>query len=736
MIMQIYGLPLIDVITIIVYFAIVLMIGYWCSRHIKNQEDYFLAGRRFGRIVQIFATFSQGTSAESGPVQTALVVRNGMAGFWNTIFHVVFETVYWFIPLWYRRMRCLTLGDFFEERYKSKGMAAFYSIVSSIFFMLCIGMALTGISKTVSAITTKPVEKLSTAEQAEYQQAVELEQLEEQDAKKLTESQRNRLQELRLLKPRKEFSYINETVLMWVAAVIIVIYAVMGGLEAAFLTDTLQGTCIIILSLLMLPFSFFKINEVYGGSGLSGVIEAARSNIPEAAFDVWGSPLMVDFTWYYIIVLNIMIIINVTVLANQVTVTGSAKDEHAARFGFAMGQYVRRSCYLFWGVTAFLLLILYGGVVKNPDYMWGHACRELLGPLNIGLVGLMIACLLAAMMSTGDALMLTAAGLMTHNLFRPLWPNRSEGYYVWVGRLCSAIVLLGAIAIAMQFDNLVQMLKFLWEFNNVLAASFVVGLKWRRATRTGAWSSMVGSAMLFLFLPVLIPMIPGVRTNPYLLKTTSSVEMSRTYTARQVDVEHRQDEIEQWRQMDPQDQTDHPRPEPLVEGEEFTKVYPIPKRSIFFKQELKVNDEGQTYGSGMLNIELVMIDKLGRVFGYDLANNPYALNETIRLATQTIVPFVIIIVVSLMTKPDDKKQIDRFYVKMKTPVEKNKQQDAKELEISYANPTRYDHMKLFPGTNLEFEKFTKEDIKGVILFGSLAGLLLAAFFAFAWIGKG
>ena len=46
-----FGLQWIDIAVILVYFGVVIAIGVWASRRIKNQEDYFLAGRRFGKFI-------------------------------------------------------------------------------------------------------------------------------------------------------------------------------------------------------------------------------------------------------------------------------------------------------------------------------------------------------------------------------------------------------------------------------------------------------------------------------------------------------------------------------------------------------------------------------------------------------------------------------------------------------------------------------------------------------------
>ena len=47
-----FGLAGIDIAVIIGYFAVVIAIGVWASRRIKDQTDYFLAGRKFGKFVQ------------------------------------------------------------------------------------------------------------------------------------------------------------------------------------------------------------------------------------------------------------------------------------------------------------------------------------------------------------------------------------------------------------------------------------------------------------------------------------------------------------------------------------------------------------------------------------------------------------------------------------------------------------------------------------------------------------
>ncbi len=116
-------------------------------------------------------------------------------------------------------------------------------------------------------------------------------------------------------------------------------------------------------------------------------------------------------------------------------------------------------------------------------------------------------------------------------------------------------------------------------------------------------------------------------------------------------------------------------------GQTYEKTYVLGSQSIFWTKGIKADAEGNRYGSGMLSLELVLLDKMG----FDLQKNPYALNETIRILIRTLTPFAVLIGVSFLTRRDDKTMLDRFYVKMKTQVHTDPQEDARQMELSYAN---------------------------------------------------
>lgn len=718
----VYGLTWLDIAVILLYFAGMVGIGFWSMRRVHNQEDYFLGGRRFGKFIQTFAAFGQSTNVDNCVGVLTTTFTNGAAGIWSSLLYLPGTPILWMVSPWMRRLRVLTLGDFYHERYGSRPLAATYAVLGSICLMAYLSVGFSAMSKTVTALTPKDRAELTIPEEAELARAEELTRLSETDYVLLSTAERERLTELRLSRPRGVFSHLDENTVTWVVCIIVLVYTVAGGLIAAFITDTVQGIFLIILSFILLPFGWAKVNRIYGGEGVLDAFGTIHDRLPEAFFEVFGSPAAIDFTWYYIAAIGVLAALNTTVQPNMLTANGSARDEYTARFGFTTGVLMKRFATVFWGIFGLTAIVLYTGIVHNPDLVWGYATHDLLAPANMGLVGLMIACLTAALMSTADILMITCASLLTHNLYNPLVPGRSEHHYINVGRVLGAGVVIGGAFMASQFDSILQLLKFIWEFNVILAASFWLGMKWRRATRYGAWSSIVTAALLFFILPGLIPAtIPGLRTNPALLAMTEPQPVVRAYTARDMDAAERARLTAAWDSADSLGQAQGPRPMPLWVGERFEKTWAPAPQAIYWTQGVVQTGTGGLTGKGALNLELAALGALGA----DLRANPHALNQTWRLVIHIILPFLVLVLVSLSTPRDDKRLLDRFFVKMKTRVIADRRADDAELAASYANPRRFDHVKLFPDSDWEFDRWDREDTVGFLAaVGAVLGIIV------------
>ena len=720
-----WGLSLLDIAIVVIYFIVIVIIAIRAARLVNNREDYFMAGRRFGKVIQTFAAFGQATSVENVTTTTTMVNSNGASGIWAMLAGGLLNLpVFWMTSIWYRRLRLLTLGDFFEERYNSKRMAAFYALCQTIFFVLIAAIGLVAMSKTVSAIASKPVSELNQTEKIEYFKAVERENLESADFALLSVDQKSRLVELQALNPKKEYSYVDENWLIMIVALVTLLYASIGGLAAAFMVDLVQGVFIILLSILLIPFAMAKINLQFGSEGFLGAFQTMHKVLPASFMEIWGSPSLIEFSWYWILGFSIMIVITTAVQANQMTACGSAKNDYTARYGFVSGMLLKRYSSVMWGVVALMTVVLYGGSISDPDYVWGHATRDLLGPLNMGLVGLMIACLIAALMAAKSAFMLTAAALITNNLYRPFRPNCSEKHYIWVGRIFSALYMLVSAYIATQSKGLFELFKMTMMFNCILAAAFWLGMLWRRSNRAGAWASMVVMFIATVVLPFGMPLLPEMRTSEYLLKTTQAIPVTRTYTAREMDVQQRNKAITSWDNLNTIGKAEGERPLMLKTGEKFEKKVLLPKKSIFWSEGIDYKGE-KAVGKGYLKVELIALDKLG----WDLSKNSYSLNETLTFLFRIVFPFLILMIVAYFTKPLEKERLDKFYGKLLTPVVGScNLEDDKEMALTNAEPTRFNHLKIFPNSNWEFRKWNREDWTGVIVsclaVASVVGLLM------------
>ncbi len=704
-----FGLSIIDLLIIALYFAAIIWIGVWASRRIKNQEDYLLGGRKFGKIIQTFASFGQATSAD-GPVGTVTTTfKNGAAGIWSSLLMVFSTPLFWITSPWLRRMRVFTLGDFFEERYGSKKMAATYAIIGAIGMMGLLSVGYIAMTKTIEAITPKIITELTVNEKAEYTKAMYLSELETKDFNTLTEKEITELKQLRIEKPRSVFSHLNTSLIVWTVCLVIIIYAVFGGLEAAYYTDILQGVFIIILSLILLPFAWAKIKLLHAVGSEESAMSILHQKLPQSFFEIFGSPTVIDFTWYFIIASSLIAGITVIVQPNQLVTNAAAKDEYSARFGTVTGGFIKRFCTIMWGMVGLAAVLLYAGKVDNPDLVWGYAIHDLLGPMKLGLVGFMIASMMAALMSTAASLMLTVSGLLLHNVYRPLFPKKTEKHYVHAGRILGASFLIGGAIISTQFDSILEVLKFIWEFFIIFAGAFWLGLKWRRANKKGAWASIIATLLIFYILPVsLTNLIPNLKTDERMMVVTEPSPIERNYIAREADVTSRNEEIAMWNNL-PDELKFDKSPQALSLGEKFTKVFVLPSKAIFWSQQPKINKSGNIEANGYFYPELIFYQSIG----FDLTKIPYALNETIRMMTRLVFPFLVLILISLLTKPDNDEQTHKFFLKMRTKVRGlGNEIDQEDLEKAYANPLKTKEILLFPNSQFEIYKWNKQDFYG------------------------
>ncbi|MDB4614716.1 hypothetical protein OAH18_03395 [bacterium] len=366
-------MTVIDIVVLLTYFAVMIGIGIWAMRRVKGQDDYFMGGRGFGKLMQTFAAFGAGTGAHEPVTVGRTSWTSGLSGVWSALMWLFVTPVYWFTAVWYRRMRHTTLGDWFVERYESKGLGAAYTLFAIVFYMFYLSTMLSAIAKF--SVPLMGVETLM---------GVDL-----------------------------------KFVLIPGIAAIVIIYGVLGGLTAAYYTDLIQGVFIILLSVLLVPYGLWALVEKFGDPQTQGILDGftiMHQRVSPDYFNLFGGPSAGEFPLQYIVSLTIVALAGIVVQPHFIaTGGGTAKSEDEARIGLVVGNFLKRLCTAGWAITALIALALLAGnteIAQDPDKVWGVAAREILGPLNLGLVGLMLACLMAAMMSSADAYMIVTSALV------------------------------------------------------------------------------------------------------------------------------------------------------------------------------------------------------------------------------------------------------------------------------------------------------------------------------------
>ena len=376
-----------------------------------------------------------------------------------------------------------------------------------------------------------------------------------------------------------------------------------------------------------------------------------------------------------------------------------------------------------------------------------------IGGVYFGLVGLMLACLLAALMSSADCYMLVSSALLVRNIYAPYFnPNASEKQYVLAGRVAGVLIILGASAVSLAAFDVFAQYKLALEIAILFAAPFWVGMFWRRATAGAAWGTMLFSLAFFFVVPYALPMwMPSLRDNQDLAISNDVVTTSISRQATPADVARRQSQITLWENAK---KPVGEKPAEIAIGDKFVDKFTTPGKSIFWgggvdevgavelveissttnedksKTIVTRRKQGTFHGKGRLNLDFYLYHMLGM----DLRQADKAALQTLRLPPRMITPFLVMILLSFVTRSGSKKALDRYYAKMKTPVEPHPEDDLRELELSFATPSRYDYKKMFPNTKLEIQRPTKSDVSGFVISVGICILFLLAAMLLANIG--
>jgi Na+/proline symporter len=197
---------------------------------------------------------------------------------------------------------------------------------------------------------------------------------------------------------------------------------------------------------------------------------------------------------FFIVMFALQALIGIVAQPFIMGVCSAGRTEMDGRVGFMFGNIVKRICTIAWSLTGLAAVAWYiqNGVDMSqiePDHVYGDIAREFFPTLGVGLLGLFVASLLAAVMNSCDSYMIASSGLFTKNIYRQLVPDKSEKHYVTVGRMASLLVVLGGIVFAYYIPNVKTALEIWFKVAPPLGIAFWLGLLWRRTTPLGAWGA-------------------------------------------------------------------------------------------------------------------------------------------------------------------------------------------------------------------------------------------------------
>jgi Na+/proline symporter len=128
----------------------------------------------------------------------------------------------------------------------------------------------------------------------------------------------------------------------------------------------------------------------------------------------------------------------------------------------------------------------------DAENAFGFACRQLLFP---GALGLMIASILAANMSTCSAFLVDSGALFTEGLYRRrITPNREDRHYLWVGRASGFVItMLGVLYAIFLIESVLYTFLLTETLATYVGIGVLGGIVWPRANRRGALASLLAS---------------------------------------------------------------------------------------------------------------------------------------------------------------------------------------------------------------------------------------------------
>ncbi len=456
----------IDWLIISSFFILSLVIGVVVSKKSgKNITEFFLSGRKMPWWLLGISMVATTFSADTPNLVTDIVRTNGVAGnwVWWAFLLTGMLTVFVYAKLW-RRSKVLTDLEFYELRYSGKGAAflrgfrAFY--LGAVFNILIMAsVCLAGIKIGGALLGLSPVETLL------------------------------------------------------ISCAITVIYSSIGGLRGIIITDFFQ----FILAMVATFWAAYEIVSLPQIQGLTNLLNhpdviPKLSLIPDIAdtdlfIAVFIIPLAVQWwaVWYpgaepggggYV--------------AQRML---SAKDEKNAIWATLLFNFMHYAVRPWpWILIALASIVVFPNLeslqVAFPNTIVGNdlAYPAMISFLPSGLLGLLVASLIAAFMSTISTHLNWGSSYLVHDFYRRFFiTDKSEKHYVFMGRVFTVLLMIISAFFALYLNNSLQAFGIILQIGAGTGLIFILRWFWYRINVYSELTAMIVSFLVALAFEFIIP---------------------------------------------------------------------------------------------------------------------------------------------------------------------------------------------------------------------------------------
>lgn len=443
--MDIISTPVI--VMFVIYIAAMLLIGWLGYRSTEDLSDYILGGRKLGPFVVALAA---GASDMSGWLLMGLpgeVYSTGISASWIAIGLIIGAYFNWLFVAARLRVytersgNALTLPDFFSNRFEdNKNILRIVSaIVILVFFTLyCASGVVAG---------------------------------------------------ARLFESMFGMSY---TTAIWLGAFCTIAYVFIGGFLAVSWTDTIQAS-LMFTALILTPL--IVMHHAGGFGEAVGAAQALNASSTDLLSDVSKVGIISALAW------GLGYFGQPHILVRFMAADSVQSIPRARRIGMTWMILCLAGAVAvgFFGIAYFEAHPEQAaGVTANAERVFIELSILLFNPW---IAGILLAAILAAVMSTLSAQLLVCSSSLTQDIYKTfLRRDAGDNELVWFGRLMVLAVALIAIALAWNPESRVlSMVSYAWAgFGAAFGPVVILSLVWRRMTLSGALAGMVVGAVVVL----------------------------------------------------------------------------------------------------------------------------------------------------------------------------------------------------------------------------------------------